>query len=120
MKNIFKKLKNQNGESIGETLVALLISVLAITMLAMMIQTSTNLIRKGDQQFASFIENENKIVEKKADPSTSTGQVYISSKADTSKIYLIDNDTTVVGGKYEVNYFENEVNDIDIISYKAK
>ena len=61
MKNIIKKFKSQNGESIVETLVALLISVLSINMLAMMIQTSTNLIIKSDQKLNKYIKKEKKI-----------------------------------------------------------
>lgn len=119
MKNIIKKLKSQNGESIVETLVALLISALAITLLAMMIQTSSNLIKKNDEQFTNYIEKENVLVDKAVDTDALNGQVYITG---TSKIYLIDsNDSTVKDDKYyEVNCFVNKTKDIEVISYKLK
>lgn len=44
---IFKRLKSKSGETIGEVLVALLISSLALLMLAGAITSSTNLVEKS-------------------------------------------------------------------------
>lgn len=113
MKNIIVKLKSQGGESLGETLIALLISILGITLLAMMIQTSSNLIRKGSEQFESYITKENELVKKGS--STYEGQVFISNSTDINKIYSINNISM-----YDVYYYKNEINDIEVISYKTK
>lgn len=120
MKRFIKKLKSQNGESLGETMIALLISILGLALLAMMIETSANLIKKSDTEFNSYIGKENKLVEKTEESNTLKGQVYISSANDNTNIYYIDNDSSIVNAKYDVNYFKNELNNIEVISYKAR
>ena len=120
MEKLVKKLKSQVGESLGETLIALLISVLGITLLAMMIQTSSNLIKKGNEQFIGYIEKDIALVEQ--DTNTLNGTVQITSATDATKYYYIDKNTTTAGAsaEYNVNYFKNEANNIKVISYKAK
>lgn len=54
--NIKAKLKSQAGETIGETLVALLISALALTMLAGAISTAANLITKSETVMETYYE----------------------------------------------------------------
>ena len=120
MKRFIKKLKSQRGESLGETMIALLISILGLALLAMMIETSANLIKKSDTEFNSYIGKENKLVEKTEESNTLKGQVYISSANDNTNIYYIDNDSTIVNAKYDVNYFKNEFNNVEVISYKAR
>ena len=53
-KRILKKIHSQSGESIGETLVALLISTLGILMLAGMIVASTRLIMYSRDTFVKY------------------------------------------------------------------
>ena len=48
MKRALKKLRGRSGESIGETLVALLISALALVMLAAAITSATGIIRRSN------------------------------------------------------------------------
>ena len=48
MKRALKKLRGRSGESIGETLVALLISALALVMLAAAITSGTGIIRRSN------------------------------------------------------------------------
>ena len=47
IKEIKKKIKSTSGESIGESLVALLISALAIVMLAGALTSAASIIRKS-------------------------------------------------------------------------
>ena len=101
-------------------MIALLISILGLALLAMMIETSANLIKKSDTEFNSYIGKENKLVEKTEESNTLKGQVYISSANDNTNIYYIDNDSTIVNAKYDVNYFKNEFNNVEVISYKAR
>ena len=49
MKRALKKLRGRSGESIGETLVALLISALALVMLAAAITSATGIIRRSNE-----------------------------------------------------------------------
>lgn len=55
------KLKNQNGETIGETLVALLIASLALVMLASMIQTTVNVVKKSETIMTTYYDAESKM-----------------------------------------------------------
>ena len=54
MKKLKKKLRSQAGESIGETLVALLIAALALTMLAGAISVSARVILQGRDKLDSY------------------------------------------------------------------
>ena len=49
-----KKLHSQSGETIGETLVALLISSLALVMLASMITSTVNLVTKSETKMNDY------------------------------------------------------------------
>ena len=51
-----RKLKCRSGETIGEVLVALLISSLALVMLASMIQTALNLVTKSEAKMKTYYE----------------------------------------------------------------
>ena len=54
MKNALKKLRNHTGESIGETLVALLISALALVMLAGAVSTAARLIKNNKDSMETY------------------------------------------------------------------
>ncbi len=57
---IRKKLRNQKGDSIAEVLIALLISALALVMLASMITSSANMITNSkDRMNAYYAESPN-------------------------------------------------------------
>ena len=60
IKRITEKLKGKVGESIAETLVALLISALALTMLAGAISAGSNMIRTSRAKISTYYnESEN-------------------------------------------------------------
>lgn len=61
LKELQKKLKNQSGETIGETLVALLIASLALVMLASMIQTTVNVVKKSETMMTQYYEAESEM-----------------------------------------------------------
>ena len=54
MKNIRKKLKSTAGESLAEVLIALLISALALVMLAEMINASANMIMRSRKTMEDY------------------------------------------------------------------
>ena len=59
MKKLRKKLKSRSGETLTETLVALLIAALALTMLAGAIAASSNVINKSRERLDQYYtENE--------------------------------------------------------------
>ena len=47
VRNMLSKLKSEAGESLGEVLIALLIAALALTMLASVISTASNIINRS-------------------------------------------------------------------------
>ena len=59
---IMNKLGSSSGESISETLVALLISALALVMLAGVIATSSRIVRKSRESMESYYDNCNEMV----------------------------------------------------------
>lgn len=62
MKKASRKLKSRAGESIGETLVALLISALALVMLAGAISATGRMITASDKQLGKYYDGDKKLV----------------------------------------------------------
>ena len=67
-----KKLKSNSGESIAETLVAVLISAFALLMLAGTINTASNLITKGQDNLGKYYAANNNLAEHKTSSSSLT------------------------------------------------
>ncbi|MBQ6401262.1 MAG: hypothetical protein IJI20_03135 [Firmicutes bacterium] len=63
MKKLLSKVRNKAGETIGETLVALLISSFALVMLAGAISASSGMITKSTDAMQAYYEESNEIVE---------------------------------------------------------
>ena len=62
MLNIRKILQNEKGESITETLVSTLIASLALVLLAGMLTSSVNVIKKSKTAMSSYYESLNQMV----------------------------------------------------------
>lgn len=58
-----KKLKSNSGESLAETLVAVLISAFALLMLAGTVNTASNLITKGQDNLSKYYAANNNLAE---------------------------------------------------------
>ena len=54
MKSVFRKLRSSCGESLAETLIAVLVIAVALTMLAGMITSTSNLIRQSDDKLKEY------------------------------------------------------------------
>ena len=54
MKTIGKKLRSQVGESIAETLVAVLVIAVALTMLASMISATAGMVKKSEAKMDEY------------------------------------------------------------------
>ena len=73
LKRVTKKFHSKAGESIAETLVALLISALALTMLAGAISAASNMIKISRDKLATYYDqSENMATFKDADTVTIT------------------------------------------------
>ena len=106
-----KKIHNQAGESIGETLVALLIAALALVMLAGAISASSGVIMKGRNKLnAYYTANE-----------TDSGVVKMASGGSevTNGITIKDSSSSISEQSYKVTYFTNdEFSSKTVIAYK--
>ncbi len=59
MKKMIKKLKAQAGESIAEVLIALLISSVALVMLASMISSTQSMVSKSKTKMSAYYQANN-------------------------------------------------------------
>ena len=110
MKSLFhkigKKLSNKKGDSIAEVLVALLISAVALVMLASMINSSASLTESSKNRMQTYYSSSVDLAERTA-PSTN-GTAVIS-----------EGGTEI--GSYAVTYYVNpDVNGDPVVTYRYK
>ena len=96
LNNVKDKLKNERGDSIGEVLVALLISAVALVMLASMIASSVSLTDKSKNKLKEYYTASIDLANQQDSSSDGTGTVRIK------------NSTGGEISSYEVNYFLND------------
>ena len=86
---VVSKLTSNSGESIAELLISILISVLGITLLAIMIQASSKLILSSTEKIKQYTANENKIVSRDFDEQdTEKGQAnFVDSNNKPYRFY---------------------------------
>lgn len=78
MQCVYKKISKDNGESLAEVLVAILISAVGMLMLSSLIYAATHMIEKGDAKITTIYNGVNAMEEKK-DGGT-TGKLGITSQ----------------------------------------
>ncbi len=85
---MIKKLKSRSGESIAETLVAVLIAALALLMLAGTINSSSNMITKSSSALDAYYQANNAVENRTDSAGSSTvtvsdgGTAWITCSAD--------------------------------------
>ena len=106
---IVNKLGSRSGESISETLVALLISALALVMLAGVIATSSRIVTKSRASMGRYYNNCNDMVRMSAGAgsSGSTGKVTISGTGIAMDI------------SGNVSYIQAKLDDKDVYYYRS-
>ena len=108
-----KKVISQSGESIGETLVALLISALALVMLAGAISASLGVVNRGRAKMGSYYsanEEANGVIKR-----TGTGTAVSDGILITDSL----NSGNIVQQKYDVTYYRNNIfNNKPVVAYK--
>ena len=110
-----KKLKRNNGETISEVLIALLVAALAIVLLAGMINASATMIEKSKEKNEKYTVAENGIVEQSGQ-STETGTVTVEIDRQAGR--LSDANST---NEISVDYYTNgEAGSNPVRSYKVK
>ena len=83
---IRRKLRSNRGETIGETLVALLISALALVMLAGAISSTANMINTSDKKMGEYYSGDAALAEHSGG---TTGHSVTIQGASASKSYYI-------------------------------
>ena len=108
IKKFKKKLNNRSGESISETLVALLISALALVMLAGAITSASRVIIKSRDKLDQYYDN--------IDASLSSA----GTGGETATI--VGGEGSAVQSKdYEITYYQNdEFGNVPVIIYNYK
>ncbi|MBQ9544901.1 MAG: hypothetical protein IJV00_07230 [Clostridia bacterium] len=106
---ILKKLKDVRGESLSEILIALLVSSLAIVLLAGMINASSTMISNSREKVADYVSADRSVVEQNG--SSETGTVSIKEGSET--ITLTDG-----AGSITVVYYSNSENE-SVKSYRV-
>ena len=106
MRGMLKKLRSNNGESLVEVLISVLISSLALIMLAAMIRGATNAVLTSEKTMHAYYD-ESVVLSEQAD----------AEKAGTFTVNIKSGETVISGTN--ANYFiDDEINGIDVISYK--
>ena len=109
MEKIRKKLKNQAGESLAETLVSLLIAALALVMLAGAISSASGVIIKSrdklDKYYSANEEND--------------GVVRMASGGTPGSMKMTDSSGVVQDKTINIIYFKNdEFAKTPVVAYK--
>lgn len=85
--NMLRKLKSTSGESIAETLVAVLISAFALLMLAGTVNTASNLITKSQAALQTYYSNTNDLATHDASKKVDGFSVQIAGDGGVSQTW---------------------------------
>ncbi len=109
-RTVAARLRSRAGESISEVLVALLVSALALMMLASMVASSSNMVQTSRQKMQDYITAENALTEQSGKGTDGTVTVQNGGEglslydgAD-SEIAVTYYQNTTVGGKTVTAY----------------
>lgn len=114
---MIKKLKNQNGESIAEVLIALLISSFALVMLATMLTSTMKMVTASKIKSENYTKEGNKLAVMSEEDKYAEGTVamYSGDDALAAKYTLSDNGEEDI----PVEYFINEESGKNtVVAYK--
>ena len=106
-KRMLKRLSNTRGDTLVEVMVAILISGMAILLLALVIGAGSRMLMNSNQWMDDYIKANNALVEGKDE--SSVGVAKANGSADTLKLEMKDSTwsdeiggvTYVVGSKYD-------------------
>lgn len=98
MKKIWNKLRSTAGESLAETLLAVLVIAVAAIVLATMISSTASMIKRSEAKMDEYYK-QNEILETFPDGGVTSGTISISV-SDTSDTYSISS--------IPINYVQND------------
>lgn len=113
LKDLIRKLKNKKGESLTETLVALLISVLSLTLLASMILSGNRITSRSKERMTDYYDSSSAIVQ--GSGASIDGSITIKDAA--GKYCRLSPDENSVRVNIYVNY---EFKDTPVVFYRSK
>ena len=99
---IGKKLKSRSGESIGEVLVAVLISALALALLAGMVVSASRIVTQSKQALGRYVAAENALTMQSGEGTS--GQVTITDSTGAADSVAVLYYTERIGGKDVTSY----------------
>lgn len=116
MKKMRSRLRSQRGESITEVLFAVMISAIALTMLALMINATTKMVIHSRSTMEDYVSQNNGIVEKGSAGVPGTATFYIvNPDTSTTPILLTDDSVVATPIRYYVN---DSLGKVPVTSYK--
>lgn len=115
MKKMRSRLRSQNGESISEVLVAVLVSMVALTMLALMITATTKMVIRSRTKMDEYVKGSNELVEKDGAALNGTASFYLVKDETPILIRLTDTSEDAIPTRYYVN---DSLGNVTVISYK--
>jgi len=121
-KKLINKLKSQGGETLAEVLIALLISALALTMLAGIISASGKIVLGSMDKMKTYLSAENQIVSYDAEDPVSSAEgtltLYIKKNGSDTKCKLTEQNA---GTDVDIVFYKSDVlGKIPVVSYKVK
>ncbi len=122
MKRVWKKLRSGRGESIAEVLVALLISAVALVLLASMISVSSSLVKKSRTAMEEYDEAGNRLNAMAAPEPGATGdegKIKLTMGGDEIKL-TPDQAINAIDGSISVYWYENTETGDTVIAYRLK
>lgn len=121
-KKMLNKLKSQGGETLAEVLIALLISALALTMLAGIISASGKIVLGSMDKMKTYLQAENQIVSYDAEDPVSSAEGTITlhiKKNGADATYRLTEQNT--GTAVDIVFYKSDVlGKIPVVSYKVK
>lgn len=104
IKTTLNRLKSQKGESLAETLVAVLIGGVSLLIFSSMLFSSKNIILKGDDYINEFYEQRNIVETRSGSPSS--GVITISDRDGTRTSINVNMYKMYEGTENEITSYE--------------
>ena len=112
MNILYERVFNcQRGESIGEVLVALLISSIGLVLLASMISSASKMVTNSKSKIEQYVVEENKIVEQSGEGTSGTASI----KVNGNSVQLTDDSPT----SYPILIYTNSELKTPVVTFKV-
>lgn len=118
LKKLKSRLKGQQGESIAEVLIAVLVSAVGLTLLALMISTTARTVTYSKTTIKTYVSESNRLAEK-GEGATVGGTVSVKSDFGHGDEVVMLTDSSP--GEIAVVYYVNSsLSNVSVTSYKRE